>query len=47
MCKVSSLTPRDSKGLTKELVSQVSSSLRKIGCRCVIDEIDLGSSLFI
>ena len=33
-----SLTPRDSKGFTKELVSQVSSSLRKIGCRCVLDE---------
>ena len=32
------LTPRDSKGLTKELVIQVSSSLRKIGCRCVLDE---------
>ena len=32
------LTPRDSKGLTKELVSQVSSGLRKIGCRCVLDE---------
>ena len=32
------LTPRNSKGLTKELVSQVSSSLRKIGCRCVLDE---------
>ena len=32
------LTPRGSKGLTKELVSQVSSSLRKIGCRCVLDE---------
>ena len=27
------LTPKDSKGLTKELVSQVSASLRKIGCR--------------
>ena len=26
------LTPKDSKGLTKELVSQVSDSLRKIGC---------------
>ena len=37
-CKVSSLTPRDSKGLTKELVSQASSTLRKIGCRCVLDE---------
>ena len=32
------LTSGDSKGLTKELVSQVSSSLRKIGCRCVLDE---------
>ena len=32
------LTPRDSKELTRELVSQVSSSLRKIGCRCVLDE---------
>ena len=32
------VTPRDSKGLTKELVGQVSSSLRKIGCRCVLDE---------
>ena len=29
------LTPKDSKGLSKELVSQVSSSLRKIGCRGV------------
>ena len=32
------LTPKDSKGLTKELVSQVSAHLRKIGCRCVLDE---------
>ena len=32
------LTPKDSKGLTKELVSQVSAQLRKIGCRCVLDE---------
>ena len=32
------LTPKDSKGLTKVFVSQVSSSLRKIGCRCVLDE---------
>ena len=32
------LTPKDSKGLSKELVSQVSSSLRKIGCRCVLDD---------
>ena len=33
------LTPNDSKGLTKELVSQVSASLRKIGCRCVLDDV--------
>ena len=32
------LTPKDSKGLSKELISQVSSSLRKIGCRCVLDD---------
>ena len=32
------LTPKDSKGLSKELVSQVSSSLRKIACRCVLDD---------
>ena len=32
------LAPRDSKGLTKEVVSRISSCLRKIGCRCVLDE---------
>ena len=32
------LTPKDSKRLSKEVVSQVSSSLRKIGCRCVLDD---------
>ena len=32
------LTVADSKGVTRELVSQVSSSLRRIGCRCVLDE---------
>ena len=32
------VTPKDSKGLSKELVSQVSSSLRKIGCTCVLDD---------
>ena len=32
------ITPKDNKGLSKELVSQVSSSLRKIGCRCVLDD---------
>ena len=33
------LTSKDSKGLSKELVSQESSSLRKIGCTCVLDDI--------
>ena len=32
------LTPKDSKELTKELVSQVSAQLRKNGCRCVLDD---------
>ena len=32
------LTKKDSKGISSELVKQVSASLRKIGCRCVIDE---------
>ena len=36
------LTPDDSKQLTKELVSQVSASLRKIGCRCVLDDVKSG-----
>ena len=36
------LTSNDSKGLTKELVSQVSTSLRKIGCRCVLDDVKSG-----
>ena len=36
------LTPKDSKGLTIELVSQVSASLRKIGCRCVLDDVKSG-----
>ena len=29
---------KDSKGVSSELVKQVSANLRKIGCRCVIDE---------
>ena len=29
---------KDSKGVSSELVKQVSASLRKIGCRCVIYE---------
>ena len=36
------LTPDDSKQLTKELVSQVAASLRKIGCRCVLDDVKSG-----
>ena len=32
------LTATDSKGVTKEQVSQISSILRKIGCRCVLNE---------
>ena len=28
------VTPKDSKGVTKELVSQVSAQFKKIGCRC-------------
>ena len=36
------LTPDDSKRRTKELVSQVSASLRKIGCRCVLDDVKSG-----
>ena len=35
-------TPKDNKGHTKELVSQVSASLRKIGCRCVLDDVKSG-----
>ena len=31
------LTPLDSKGLTKEFVTQVSAGLMKICCRCVLD----------
>ena len=33
------LTPTDSKGLTKELVSQVVARLRNNGCRCVLDDV--------
>ena len=32
------LSSKDSKGLCKVLVSEVSSSLRKIVCRCVSDD---------
>ena len=33
-----SYSKKDSKGVSSELVKQVSANLRKIGCRCVIDE---------
>ena len=32
------LNTKDSKGLTKNIVSQVSASLRKVGYRCVLDD---------
>ena len=32
------LLPKDSKGLNKDVVGRVSACLRKIGCRCVLDE---------
>ena len=32
------LTKKDSKGVSSDLVKQVSANLRKLGCRCVIDE---------
>ena len=35
-------TPNDSKRLTKELVSQVSASLRKICYRCVLNDVKSG-----
>ena len=38
-------TPTDSKGVTKELVSQVSTSFRKIGCICVLDKTIIRTNL--
>ena len=32
------LLPKDSKGLSKDVVDRISACLRKIGCRCVLDE---------
>ena len=32
------LMKKDSKGISSKLVKEVSASLRKIGCQCVIDE---------
>ena len=36
------LTPKDSKGLTKGLVRQMSARLWKIGFRCVLDDVRSG-----
>ena len=30
--------PKDSKGLSKEVVAKISACLRRIGCRCMLDE---------
>ena len=38
------LNAKDSKGITKHVVCQVSASLRKIGCRCVLDDVIKSSS---
>ena len=35
--------PRDSKGLTNEIVSRISACLRKIGCRCVLENRDVAN----
>ena len=32
------LLPKDSKGLSKEVVAKISTYLRRIGCRCMLDE---------
>ena len=32
------LLSKDSKGLSKDVVGRISACLRKIGCRCVLDE---------
>ena len=32
------LLPNDSKGLRKEVVTKISACLKRIGCRCVLDE---------
>ena len=33
------LKPKDSRGITKEVVTRISACLRKIGCRCVLDQV--------
>ena len=32
------MLPKDSKGLSKEVVAKISACLKRIGCRCVLDE---------
>ena len=35
------LKPEDSRGITKEVVTRISACLRKIGCRCVLDQVSI------
>ena len=35
------LKPKDSSGITKEVVTRISACLRKIGCRCVLDQVSI------
>ena len=35
------LKPKDSRGITKEVVTRISACLRKIGCRCVLDQVSI------
>ena len=33
------LKPKDSRGITKEVVTRISAYVRNIGCRCVFDQV--------
>ena len=35
------MKPKDSRGLTKEVVTRISACLQSIGCRCLLDEVDI------
>ena len=35
------LKPKDSRGIRKEVVTRISACLRKIGCRCVLDQVSI------
>ena len=35
------LKPKDSRGISKEEVTRISACLRKIGCRCVLDQVSI------